>query len=96
MQEFSQAFEDADKVVFLPIYSAGEENLNGICSEMIANNIVDKKDISVINEECTLRDLILKNSNTGDMYIFMGAGNISQIAYSIKDEYKKMLFSKVK
>ncbi len=95
MTEFSEAFEDADQIIFLPIYSAGEENLEGISSEMIAAKINGNKNINIINEENGLKDLILKNYNTGDMYIFMGAGNISQMAYSIKDEYKKMLFSKI-
>jgi UDP-N-acetylmuramate--alanine ligase len=94
MTEFSEAFEDADQVIFLPIYSAGEDNVEGISSEMIAEKINGDKNINIINEENGLKELILKNYNTGDMYIFMGAGNISQMAYLIKDEYKKMLFSK--
>lgn len=90
MNEFCCAFEDADRVIFLPIYSAGEENSYGVSSDAIAKKIKEKKEVCIVDEENQLKNLILKDSNEGDMYIFMGAGNISQMAYRIKDEYKKL------
>lgn len=88
LEEFKDVFEDVDKVILLPIYSAGEKNEFNISSEILkehinhnnVENMVDWKDIKRYVSR-------VKKDST---YIFMGAGDISTLAHEIVDELEGM------
>jgi len=87
MEEFQNAFNDADVVFVTPVYPAGEEPIEGVDSVALADGLrahghrmvrtVDNPD-----ELCReLRDL----AADGDMIICMGAGDITKWAASLPD-----------
>jgi UDP-N-acetylmuramate--alanine ligase len=87
MEEFQNAFNDADVVFVTPVYPAGEEPIEGVDSAALADGLrahghrlvrtVDNPD-----ELCReLRDLAAE----GDMVICMGAGDITKWAASLPD-----------
>lgn len=77
---FTQAFEDADEVIVLDVYAAGESSIDGIDSQRLAKAIQhgDCEYWASANLELVLARL--KTILTpGDLFLTMGAGDITQI-----------------
>ena len=83
LNEFNNIFDLADRVIFLPIYSAGEENTFGLSSEILSQKIQSKRRIENFYDESELYNILKNDSKEGDMYLFMGAGDISSMANDI-------------
>jgi UDP-N-acetylmuramate--alanine ligase len=87
MEEFQNAFNDADVVFVTPVYAAGEEPIEGVDASALAEGLrahghrmartVD--DLESLGRE--LRDLAAE----GDMVICMGAGDITKWAAALAD-----------
>lgn len=86
MDDFQNAFNDADAVFVTPVYPAGEEPIDGTDSAVLAEGlrahghrmvraVADQKELSR-----ELRDL----AAAGDMIICMGAGDITKWAGSLE------------
>ncbi|MGV2828021.1 UDP-N-acetylmuramate--L-alanine ligase [Myxosarcina sp. GI1(2024)] len=81
LQEFAKAFNNADIVVITDIYSAGESKIEGISGEILAAEIAKHHERVYYHGELTslhefLNDEILQS---GDLAMFLGAGNLNQI-----------------
>ena len=82
MDEFQNAFNDADVVFVTPVYAAGEEPIDGVDSNVLAEGIRAHghrmvRSVENLDELCReLRDLAAE----GDMVICMGAGDITKWA----------------
>ena len=86
--EFCSCFNDADEVVLLNVYAAGEKriaNCNNIDLENGIRNYGHKNVTSIINDE-DIYKIILKKINDYQIIIFLGAGNITKIANNLKKE----------
>jgi len=81
--EFSTCFNDADHVYIADVYEAGERPIDKIDGENLAKAITlhGHKNAQYINDHKDLPSLLKNQLNSGDMVIFMGAGNITQWAY---------------
>jgi UDP-N-acetylmuramate--alanine ligase len=87
LEEFSQSFADADVVIVSDIYAASEPNDGKITGEQVA------KAISSVHKQVyyqpTLKDVqsfLVKNLQSGDLAVFLGAGNLNQaIAPTIQE-----------
>ncbi|HLO21528.1 MAG TPA: Mur ligase family protein, partial [Sphingomicrobium sp.] len=85
MEEFQNAFNDADAVFVTPVYPAGEEPIEGIDSNALAEGLRAHGhrmvravgDLDELSRE--LRDLAAE----GDMVICMGAGDITKWAAAL-------------
>ncbi len=85
MEEFQNAFNDADAVFVTPVYPAGEEPIEGINSNALAEGLRAHGhrmvravgDLDELSRE--LRDLAAE----GDMVICMGAGDITKWAAAL-------------
>jgi UDP-N-acetylmuramate--alanine ligase len=82
MDEFQNAFNDADVVFVTPVYSAGEEPIDGVDSAALVDGLRAHghrmvRTVENLDELCReLRDL----AADGDMVICMGAGDITKWA----------------
>ena len=82
MEEFQNAFNDADVVFVTPVYPAGEEPIEGVDSAALADGLRAHghrmvRTVESLDELChELRDL----AADGDMVICMGAGDITKWA----------------
>jgi UDP-N-acetylmuramate--alanine ligase len=87
MDDFQNAFNDADVVFVTPVYPAGEEPIEGVDAAALVEGlrarghrmvrtIADLKELSR-----DLRDL----AADGDMIICMGAGDITKWAAALPD-----------
>ncbi|HYW14575.1 MAG TPA: UDP-N-acetylmuramate--L-alanine ligase [Allosphingosinicella sp.] len=87
MEEFQGAFNDADVVYVTPVYPAGEDPIEGVDSEALAEGLKQRghravKAVVDVEELClSLRDL----AAAGDMVICLGAGDITKWAAGLAD-----------
>jgi UDP-N-acetylmuramate--alanine ligase len=87
MEEFQNAFNDADVVFVAPVYPAGEEPIEGVDATALAEGLRAHghrmaRAVGDLDEVCAaLRDL----AADGDMVICMGAGDITKWAASLAD-----------
>ncbi|MDW8420872.1 MAG: UDP-N-acetylmuramate--L-alanine ligase [Pseudanabaenaceae cyanobacterium SKYGB_i_bin29] len=80
LQEFAQAFADADRVVITDIYGAGESNTFNISGADVAAAVA--KMHPCVSYQPRLSDVqafLLKCLSPGDLALFLGAGNLNQI-----------------
>ena len=96
MEDFQNAFNDADVVLVTPVYPAGEEPIHGVDSNALVEGLRAHghrmvRDVSDLDDLCrSLRDLAAE----GDMIICMGAGDITKWAGSLVDGICKARASK--
>ena len=78
-KEFSFAFQDADKVILCPIYSAGEKIKLGFSYLKFAKEIIknSKVRLFLVNDNNQLANFLKKNAYGKKIIIGMGAGSIS-------------------
>lgn len=81
LDEFNGAFEKADELILMPIYSAGEEDEFGISLEVLKEKI-NHKNSKIIENDKLLEKNILEREDK-NIYVFMGAGSISSVAHDI-------------
>ena len=87
MEEFQNAFNDADVVFVAPVYPAGEEPIEGIDAAALAEGLRAHghrmaRAVADLDEACAaLRDL----AADGDMVICMGAGDVTKWAAGLAD-----------
>lgn len=79
LDKFKGVFESADKLILLPIYSAGENNNFEITLEKLAE-IICHKNLKIILDEEKLEKELTTGKNK-KIEIFMGAGNVSSMAH---------------
>ncbi len=79
LAEFATAFKDADLVILTDIYSAGEENPHNIKGEDLAK-AVGKHHPHVVYYPnlLELSELLPSILKSGDLTLFLGAGNLNQ------------------
>jgi UDP-N-acetylmuramate--alanine ligase len=96
MDDFQNAFNDADVVFVAPVYAAGEEPIEGISAEALAEGLrtrghrMVKTVESAADLAANLRDL----AGEGDIVICMGAGDITKWAAGLADGIGKARASK--
>ncbi|HEX6741729.1 MAG TPA: UDP-N-acetylmuramate--L-alanine ligase [Sphingomicrobium sp.] len=96
MEDFQNAFNDADVELVTPVYPAGEEPIEGVDSNALVEGLRAHghrmvKAVTDLDDLCrALRDL----AANGDMIICMGAGDITKWAASLADGVCKARASK--
>lgn len=87
ISEFSHSFTDADIVIVTDIYAASETNDGKITGTQVAEAIASVRD--QVHYLPTLKDVqsfLVKNLQSGDLAVFLGAGNLNQaIAPTMKE-----------
>lgn len=86
LDQFEGAFDKADELILLPVYSAGEKDEFGVTIENLFDKIKHPNSKIIFSEEELEKDILSRN--TPRTYIFMGAGNISNFAHSIAEKLK--------
>lgn len=93
LEEYSTAFKNADVVVMVDIYSAGEDQIDGIDGMTIPNAVLEATGQEVIYIENAddlpkfLADFVQKD----DLVITMGAGNINTYGPKLLSEMKSKM-----
>ena len=79
LSEFSHAFTDADLVIVTDIYAASEINDGKITGEQVASAIASVRDqADYLPTLKDVQDFLVKNLKSGDLAVFLSAGNLNQ------------------
>ncbi|MGK8639847.1 UDP-N-acetylmuramate--L-alanine ligase [Brucella anthropi] len=86
--EFAACFNDADTVIVAPVYTAGEDPIEGVNSEALVSRIktAGHRDARYASGPETLAPLVASIAEPGDFVVCLGAGNITQWAYALPKE----------
>jgi UDP-N-acetylmuramate--alanine ligase len=90
MDEFSSSFDDADSLVLLDIYSAGENPIEGVDSATLIERI-KKTGINNAVYMKTKEDAIghiISHMRRGDVLLTLGAGNVWKLGEEILKKFK--------
>lgn len=89
--DFAEVLSEADVLLLLEIYSAGEEPLNDINSRVLARNIRQrgKLDPVFVKNAENLPKVLASIIRDKDVLLVQGAGNIGAAALKIKDFFGK-------
>ncbi|MBI5026913.1 MAG: UDP-N-acetylmuramate--L-alanine ligase [Nitrospirae bacterium] len=89
LEEFSGAFKDADKVLLMDIYAAGESPIKGIDSSVLFNGIKNSGcDVDYIKDRDEILKYLLKTLRPGDTFLTLGAGDVWKIGEELLDSFK--------
>jgi UDP-N-acetylmuramate--alanine ligase len=87
MEDFQQAFNDADRVLALPVYAAGEAPIEGVSSDTLVSGLRDRghRQAAVVADADVLANAtaaMIRNGElgAGGMIICLGAGDITKMA----------------
>lgn len=85
-KEFGACFGDADVIIIDDIYSAWEDQIEGVSSKMIVTEI-EKRGLKPLyfGDKEKLIDYLAKNKRAGDILLLMGAGNIRRTSEKLRD-----------
>jgi UDP-N-acetylmuramate--alanine ligase len=93
-EDFCSCFNDADQVLLLDVYAAGEKVIKNFESINLAEGLTKygHKKVSYVKDSNKLANIIKDNLIPGDLVICLGAGTITKIAnnleYDLKNEYR--------
>lgn len=87
IDDFANSFDMASETIVTDVYSAGENKIDGVCSQALVKKIKDRNiNAKYISKE-SLIDELMKDVRAGDIILFLGAGDITYIA---KDFFKQL------
>ena len=91
MDDFQQAFNDADIVYVAPVYAAGEDPVEGVDAEALASGLRQRghRQARTIFGADDLADLLAADAQDGDMVICLGAGDITKWAAGLADAIRE-------
>ena len=96
LDDFSEAFDEADRVVLAEIYAAREKNIYKISSKTLMNRIKDHdpaKDVYFFKDFEEIANFVYNNAEEGDLVLTMGAGDIYKVGEMILEKDRSILRS---
>jgi UDP-N-acetylmuramate--alanine ligase len=93
LDDFATAFGDADSVLVLDIYAAGEPPIPGITADLLARRIGESggtgaRYVSSLTEAVAIA---ASAAEPGDMVLTLGAGNVWQLAPRLLEELESRM-----
>lgn len=95
--EFAQAFTKADKVLLMDVFAAGEAEIGGINSSILAKSMQQyHNEVQYVANDQELVSELAKLAKPGDMIMMMGAGDITYLAQALPRILSKSLLNNQK
>ncbi len=90
--DFCSSFNDADKVILLNVYSAGEKKIINFEHSNLEQGIRNygHKNVMSLKKDINVYESIFKLINNFDIIIFLGAGSITRYANNLKEKFYSM------
>lgn len=91
MKDFFTAFNQADRLVVMGIYPAGEKPIEGVTARMLLDGIKSRghKDATLIEDPSDVVDWVSKNVAPGDILITLGAGDVWKVGEAVLGRLKE-------
>ncbi len=85
MSEFSACFNDADTVIVADVYTAGEQPIEGVDRDHLIEGMkrFGHRRALPLNSPADLPAMIAEEARSGDLVVFLGAGDITNWAYAL-------------
>ena len=82
MDEFAQAFNDADQVLVTPVYAAGEAPVDGVSAEALVERLKARghRAAATVPDAAALAGVLAADAQAGDLVVCLGAGDITKWA----------------
>ena len=80
--DFADAFADADAVVIIDVFPAGETPIPGVTGKMLADKISERhpgKPVFYAPDHASLTELLDSELRRGDLFITMGTGDVTTV-----------------
>ena len=80
--DFADAFANADKLLLIDVFSAGEMPIPGVTSKMLADTVRAKhpgKEVVYCSSRLELNEELEKMVGEGDLLLTMGAGDVTTV-----------------
>ena len=90
--DFCACFNDADEVLVADVYAAGEAPIDGIEKNALVTGLRDRghRGPAPLESREDLAGEILQRTNSGDLVMCLGAGDITSWAAALADEMDKL------
>jgi UDP-N-acetylmuramate--alanine ligase len=90
--EFASCFNDADTIFIAPIYSAGEDAIEGVTAEELVSRIKSggHRDVRYLPSPDALAPLVAALAQPGDFVVLLGAGSITNWAQALPKELAQL------
>ncbi len=87
---FCTCFNDADIVYITDIFAAGEQTIGNLSKEILAEGVRYRghRHVEAVGEYKDLVNKIYKASSSGDIVVFLGAGDITKWAARLPDKLR--------
>ena len=81
-REFSTAFSEADTLIMLDIYSAGEESIPGVTTDVLYKGVTahGQKDVHYLNDASQVVPFLNDYAREHDVLLTLGAGDVWKVA----------------
>lgn len=92
-EEFCACFNDADTVIVAPVYSAGEQPIEGVDRDVLIHGLKLRghRNALEIDGEDDLVDEVIRIAEPGDLVVCLGAGTITQWANNLPHRLEAVL-----
>jgi UDP-N-acetylmuramate--alanine ligase len=82
LQEFCTAFHDADALVLLDIYAAGETPLPGVSTGLLYESLVSQgqREVYYLRERAEVVSFLRRSLRANDILLTLGAGDVWQVS----------------
>ena len=90
LEEFFTAFNQADRVIIMDIYAAGEQPITGVTGQAVCDGIRGHghKDAVHIGERERVIEHLLGSLQSGDMLLTLGAGDVWKLGEAVLERLK--------
>ena len=85
--DFATCFGDADHVIVAPLYTAGENPIDGVSSRTLAARIaaLGGKSVEAVDAPAAIVPAIQRTARPGDIVLCLGAGNSTEWAHALPE-----------
>ena len=89
-EDFVHALSQADQLILLEVYAAGEEAISGADSRALSRSIRNrgKVDPIFVEQHDEINEVLLETIKEGDILLTLGAGNVGAIGADIYEQFK--------
>lgn len=88
--EFKDAFDTVDLLVITDVFSAGEDAIDGVNSEIFSKDIKHKNSIYLSGDMSACAEKLFPMLKENDIVITLGAGTITKLGNLVKEESIKV------
>jgi UDP-N-acetylmuramate--alanine ligase len=90
LAEFFSAFNQADAVIIMDIYAAGEQPLPGVTAQAVCDGIkgYGHKDVTHISGKDAVVEHLVRTLRPGDLFLTLGAGDVGKLGEAVLEKLR--------